>query len=66
MQLVINGENMDFNEKSNIKDILKSLDIEDRIFAITLNSSLVKRDEYESTLPKNGDRIELLQFMGGG
>lgn len=66
MQLLINGENLEFKEAKSIKEILKDLKIEDRIFAITLNSTLVKKEDYKSTFPNNGDRIEFLQFMGGG
>ncbi|RDU61704.1 sulfur carrier protein ThiS [Helicobacter sp. MIT 14-3879] len=66
MNLIINGNTMAFNEKINIKDILNKLEIEDKIFAITLNSTLVKKEEYNNTFPNNGDRIEFLQFMGGG
>lgn len=66
MQLLINGENLEFKEAKSIKEILKDLKIEDRIFAITLNSTLVKKEDYKSIFPNNGDRIEFLQFMGGG
>ncbi|RAX54383.1 thiamine biosynthesis protein ThiS [Helicobacter sp. 16-1353] len=66
MTLFINGTSMNFDTQKNIQEILEALDIESKIIAIALNSNLVKREDYKSTFPNNGDRIEFLQFMGGG
>lgn len=66
MKLIINGESMEFSDGIDIKTILAILKIEEKIFAITLNSTLVKKEHYQSTIPQNGDKIEFLQFMGGG
>lgn len=66
MTLFINGEAFEFDAPKNIKEILETLGVEEKIFAITLNSALVARESYQSTIPNNGDKLELLQFMGGG
>lgn len=66
MTLLINGESMNFEAKQNIQDILEALKIESKVIAIALNSQLVKKQDYKSTFPNNGDKIEFLQFMGGG
>ncbi len=66
MNLVINGKIMSFEASKTIQEILRSLNIESKVVAVTLNSELVKKDDYTRTIPNDGDRIELLQFMGGG
>lgn len=66
MILIINGKKMEFESGKNINEILAILDIKTNIFAITLNAKLVKKENYESTIPNDGDKIEMLQFMGGG
>lgn len=66
MKLLINGEEMAFSDTSNLQDILDILQIESKIMAVALNSKLVRKESYQSTIPNNGDRIEFLQFMGGG
>lgn len=66
MILSINGENMEFESGKNIDEILAILGVEAKIFAITLNAKLVKRESYSETFPQDGDKIEMLQFMGGG
>ena len=66
MRLFINGESMEFESGKNIAEILEILGVEAKIFAIMLNAKLVKKDEYAHTILKDGDKIEMLQFMGGG
>lgn len=66
MKLFINGESMEFENGKNIAEILVILGVEAKFFAITLNAKLVKKEDYERTILKDGDKIEMLQFMGGG
>lgn len=66
MNLIINGQNLEFESGKNIDEILAILGVEAKIFAITLNAKLVKKEDYKSTILREGDRIEMLQFMGGG
>ncbi|MDE6885747.1 MAG: sulfur carrier protein ThiS [Helicobacteraceae bacterium] len=66
MNLIINGTTMEFESNKNIDEILRELKVESKIFAITLNSELVKKEDYKNTIPKDNDRLEFLQFMGGG
>lgn len=66
MTLIINGKSMEFKEKNSIQDILDKLNIESQVVAVSLNSQLVNKESYIETFPNNGDRIEMLQFMGGG
>ncbi len=66
MILTINGEKMEFESGKNIDEILAILGVEAKIFAVVLNASLIKKENYKSTIPRDGDKIEMLQFMGGG
>lgn len=66
MKLFVNGESMEFENGKNIAEILEILGVESQIFAITLNAKLVKKEDYAHTILKDGDKIEMLQFMGGG
>ncbi len=66
MTIVINGESMDFKDKVSIQDILDILKIESKVVAIALNSNLVQKAQYSNTFPNDGDKIEFLQFIGGG
>lgn len=66
MRLFINGESMEFENDKNIAEILAILGVEAKFFAITLNAKLVKKEDYAHTIPQENDKIEMLQFMGGG
>lgn len=66
MTLIINGQSMDFDDLKSIQEILDILNIESRVVAIALNSNLVQKTQYNDTFPNDGDRIEFLQFIGGG
>ena len=65
MRIKINGKPEDIEEK-NILDILKAKNVEPRMVAVEVNSELIERDNYETTILKEGDEIEFLYFMGGG
>ena len=65
MRIKINGKPEDIEEK-NILDILKAKNVEPRMVAVEVNGELIERDNYETTILKEGDEIEFLYFMGGG
>jgi len=66
LNIIINGENKIFNEGDSLKDIIISLQIEDKVMAAAVNMDIVKKDTWDSFIPKENDKIELLQFVGGG
>ncbi len=66
MQIKVNGEMREIDEGSSMLDLIRSLGLEERVMASALNMEIVKQDAWSSTLLKEGDTIELLDFVGGG
>ena len=66
MKLIINGEIKEFNNNINLHQIIKDLKIESKVMAAAVNMDIVKKDNWCNFIPKDGDKIELLQFVGGG
>ncbi len=66
MLLIINGEEKTFDEGLSLKEIIISLQIEDKVMAAAVNMEIVKKDEWINYRPVNDDKLELLQFVGGG
>ena len=66
IQLIINGEDKNFENNMSLKDIIISLKIEDKVMAAAVNMDIVKKDNWKKFIPKENDKIELLQFVGGG
>ncbi len=66
MNLIVNGENKEFNENSTLQAVIKELQVEDKVMAAAVNMEIVKKDEWNNYVVKNDDKLELLQFVGGG
>ena len=66
MQIKVNGEMREIEEGSSMLDLIRSLGLEERVMASALNMEIVKQDAWGSAVLKEGDTIELLDFVGGG
>jgi sulfur carrier protein len=66
MTLIINGETKEFQDSFSLQNIITDLQIENKVMAAAVNMNIVKKDDWSSFIPKNDDKIELLQFVGGG
>jgi sulfur carrier protein len=66
MQIKVNGEIREIAEGSSMLDLIRSLGVEERVMASALNMEIVKQDAWATTPLKEGDTIELLDFVGGG
>ncbi len=66
MTLIINGENIEFNEHLSLQQIIENLQIENKVMAAAVNMNIVKKDDWKNFVPNENDKIELLQFVGGG
>ena len=66
MNLIINGEEKNIKENSTLQQIITDLKIEDKVMACAVNMEIVKKENWGSFIPKENDKIELLQFVGGG
>jgi len=66
MKLIINGEERNFESPLTILEILEKLQIKDKAMAVAVNMEIVKKDKWNSFIPKENDKLEILQFVGGG
>ncbi len=66
MQLIINGEEKRFEEGISLQEIITTLKIEDKVMAAAVNMDIVKKENWKDYRPVNDDKLELLQFVGGG
>ncbi len=66
MNLIVNGEEKQFEENSTLQTIITNLKIEDKVMAAAVNMEIVKKDEWNTYIVKEDDKLELLQFVGGG
>jgi len=66
MKIIVNGETREFSEDITIHDLLKELSLDGRVMAAAINMEIIKQDNWMSHKLNNGDKLELLDFVGGG
>lgn len=69
MNIVINGQRRDVAELSDsatVADLVVSLGLKGDRVAIEQNGSIVTRDEWAAAGIQDGDRFEIVHFVGGG
>jgi len=66
MNLIVNGENRSFDDNDTIEQIIEKLMIQDKVMACAINMEIVKKENWDNFVPKENDKVELLQFVGGG
>ena len=65
MELKLNGQFIATHSK-NLLELLKEYKIEQKSVAIAVNLEVIKQDQWESYMLKNGDVIDCFTFLGGG
>ena len=66
MNLILNGEARSFQALSDIAALVVHLGLDARKVAVERNLEIVPRSAYGSTALADGDRIEIVHFIGGG
>ena len=67
MKLVINGKEIDSKESLSVSELLMEQNIKKpEMVSVELNGNILRQTEFENTNLKEGDKIEVLYFMGGG
>ncbi len=66
MKLVINGEERTLDGPLSLAGLLARLNMKSDRVAVELNLDLVPRDQWTSTNLSDGDRLEIVHFVGGG
>jgi len=67
MKLQINGDDRDFpNAASTLAELIETLAMKSDRVAVELNRDIVPRDRWPQTPLKDGDRLEIVHFVGGG
>jgi len=66
IKITINGIEKEINSNTTIKKLLEDLGVLDKTMAVAVNMKIVKKDDWATYTLKEGDKIEALNFVGGG
>ena len=66
IKIQLNGKNHQIKMACNLKDLLKILKKDNNKVAIELNGEIADKKKYSKIFLKKNDKIEIVQFIGGG
>jgi thiamine biosynthesis protein ThiS len=66
MKLQVNGEERSFSSASTLAALIEQLGMRADRVAVELNREIVARERWPATELREGDRLEIVHFVGGG
>ena len=66
MQVFVNGEPRELSAPISLAELITQLDLPAARIAVERNRVVVRRNDWSTTVLEDGDRIEIVHFVGGG
>ncbi len=66
MVVKVNDDNKHVSPDDTLYDLISFLNLADKVMAAAVNMKIVKKTEWSRYILKPDDKIELLDFVGGG
>jgi thiamine biosynthesis protein ThiS len=66
MHLFVNGEQKTFPQALSLVQLIETLGMKGDRVAVELNREIVPRSQWSDTELHDGDRLEIVHFVGGG
>ena len=66
MLIIVNGNDTDLPGDSRVTDLIAKLGLSPERLAVEINRKVIRRVSWDSTTLSEGDRVEIVHFVGGG
>jgi thiamine biosynthesis protein ThiS len=66
MVITLNGDRFELDEPLSVTALLQKLDIDPQRVAVEHNLAIVRRHRFPEVVVADGDRVEIVNFVGGG
>ncbi|MGB7554567.1 MAG: sulfur carrier protein ThiS [Candidatus Korobacteraceae bacterium] len=66
MRLFINGDEKSFADSLSLAELVEQLGMKGDRVAVELNREIIARAQWGETPLNDGDRLEIVHFVGGG
>lgn len=67
MTIVVNGNSLEISHSvKNIADLLRELQLADKSLIVEHNQNILTKEQHEKVSVSDGDRLEIVHFVGGG
>ena len=65
-KIQLNGDPYEINDGTNLNELLNKLKIEKNKVDIEVNGENVEKNKYPNLILNKNDKVEIVQFIGGG
>ena len=65
-KIQLNGDAYEINDGTNLNELLNKLKIQKNKVAIEVNGEIVEKNKYPNLILNKDDKVEIVQFIGGG
>ena len=66
MNIILNGKQFSIDKKMSIKDILVQNNIGGKNIVVEVNKEIISKSQWDKTIFKENDQIEIITAVGGG
>ena len=66
IEILLNGKKKNVPEGLTVLGLVRYLNLEPERLAVEYNSQILKRGSWEERIVSNGDKVEIVHFVGGG
>ncbi|MES2677097.1 MAG: sulfur carrier protein ThiS [Pseudomonadota bacterium] len=66
IKITLNGDDKFIEPKSSLKNLLEELELDVKKIAIEKNYEIILPEDFAGNILSEGDRIEIVHFIGGG
>ena len=64
--IYLNGEARDIPVETDLVRLLEEFSLPSKRIAIELNKNVIRRPDWPATIIREGDKLEVVHFVGGG
>ena len=64
--IIVNGKEINLTEDTTVAEYLEQNQYQVKRIAVELNGDILPKYEYSDTMLEDGDRLEVVTFVGGG
>jgi len=65
-RIQLNGDPFELNRGTNLNELLNKLKVQKNKVAVEVNGEIVEKKKYLNLILNNNDKVEIVQFIGGG
>ena len=66
MRVTINGADREFGDSITLAQAMEQLGLKADRVAVELNREIARREVWDATALRDGDKLEIVHFVGGG